>query len=136
MSPDILLKLHEYITSAKPKKIAEFGSGVSTLVICDALRQNGSGLLYSIDHLENFGAHTLQNIKKESLENFVDLRIAPLELWQDEHMCEDKKSALWYGKKQIEDIKDLDLLIVDGPPGNTCSFARYPAVPAFYDRFG
>ncbi|MDR1284849.1 MAG: class I SAM-dependent methyltransferase [Campylobacteraceae bacterium] len=134
MSPDILLKLHEYIASVKPKKIVEFGSGVSTVVICDALQQNGFGTLYSIDHLEQFGEQTLQNIKKESLEKFVDLRIVPLELWQDEHMCEDKESVFWYQKKLIEDIQDIDLLIVDGPPGVTCQYARYPALPALYDK--
>ncbi|MDR1460640.1 MAG: class I SAM-dependent methyltransferase [Campylobacteraceae bacterium] len=134
MSPDILLKLHEYIMSAKPKKIVEFGSGVSTVIICDALCQNGEGLLYSIDHLEEFGAQTLQNIKKESLEKFIDLRIAPLEPWGDEHIYKSEKPAFWYQKKCIEDIQDVDLLIVDGPPGNTCPFARYPALPAFYDR--
>ncbi|MDR1554429.1 MAG: class I SAM-dependent methyltransferase [Campylobacteraceae bacterium] len=134
MSPDILLRLHEYIMFAKPKKIVELGSGVSTIVICDALRQNGSGLLYSIDHLEQFGKQTLQNIKKESLEKFVDLRIAPLELWRSKHLHSDKKSVFWYQKKCIGDIQDIDLLIVDGPPGHTCPFARYPAMPAFYGR--
>ncbi|MDR2080481.1 MAG: class I SAM-dependent methyltransferase [Campylobacteraceae bacterium] len=134
MSPDILLRLHEYIAFAKPQKIVEFGSGVSTIVICDALRQNGEGLLYSIDHLEHFGAQTLQNIKKESLENFIDLRIAPLEFWQGEHMYSGQEPAFWYQRKCIDDIRDIDLLIVDGPPGLTCPFARYPAVPALYGR--
>ncbi|MDR2099762.1 MAG: class I SAM-dependent methyltransferase [Campylobacteraceae bacterium] len=134
MSPDVLLKLHEYVMSAKPKKIVEFGSGVSTLVICDALRQNSEGLLYSIDHSEQFGGQTLQNIKRESLENFVDLRIAPLEPWLSEHIHSDTKSVFWYQKECIGDICDIDLLIVDGPPGMTCPSARYPAVPALYDR--
>jgi predicted O-methyltransferase YrrM len=134
MSPDALLRLHEYIIFAKPKKIVEFGSGVSTIVICDALRQNGFGLLYSIDHLEQFGTQTLENIKKESLEDFVDLRIAPLELWKNKHMHNDKNSTFWYKKNSISNIQDIDLLIVDGPPGATCPFARYPALPAFYDK--
>ncbi|MDR2790769.1 MAG: class I SAM-dependent methyltransferase [Campylobacteraceae bacterium] len=134
MSPDVLLRLHEYISLTKPKKIVEFGSGVSTIVICDAMRQNGFGLLYSIDHSEYFGDQTLQNIKKNSLENFVDLRIAPLELWRSKHIHNDKKSAFWYRKKCLNDIQNIDLLIVDGPPGITCPFARYPAMPAIYDK--
>ncbi|MDR3346487.1 MAG: class I SAM-dependent methyltransferase [Campylobacteraceae bacterium] len=135
MSPDVLLKLHEYIVSAKPKVVLEFGSGISTIVICDALRQNGCGLLYSVDHLEQFANQTLQNIKKESLDSFVDLRISTLEPWSGEHLGGNRENApLWYQQKVLEDIKEIDLLIVDGPPGSTCPYARYPALLAVYEN--
>ena len=49
-SPDVLLRLHTHIMATRPQVIVEFGSGASTLVIADALRQNGTGKLISIEH--------------------------------------------------------------------------------------
>src|SRR5699024_11233349 len=42
-SPDVLLRLHTHIMATRPNVIVEFGSGASTLVIADALSQNGAG---------------------------------------------------------------------------------------------
>ncbi|MDR0723654.1 MAG: glycosyltransferase [Endomicrobium sp.] len=133
MSPDILLKLHEYIIFSKPKVIVEFGSGVSTLVICDALRQNNSGYLISVEHMEQYAQRTMQFIKRENLQNFVDLRLSELEIYKDEHLCINE-SVQWYCKETLKDIKNIDLLIVDGPPAATCKYARYPAVPVLYEN--
>ncbi|MDR1975516.1 MAG: class I SAM-dependent methyltransferase [Campylobacteraceae bacterium] len=132
MSPDILLKLHEYITTAMPRVVLEFGGGVSSVVVCDALRQNSYGRLVSIDHIRQYSDKTRQLIKKESLGNFVDLQICPLEVWQDKHMTDEQ--PVWYSKSFLENIQEIDLVIIDGPPGATCKYARYPAVPAVYDK--
>ncbi|MDR2645518.1 MAG: glycosyltransferase [Endomicrobium sp.] len=133
MSPDVLLKLHEYITNAKPKTVLEFGSGGSTIVICDALSQNNSGRLISIEHLEKFVEETMEVIKNENLSSFLDLRLAQLKIWTGEHLC-NEKPVFWYDEKVLDtlDLKEIDLLIIDGPPGNTNSYARYPALPVLY----
>ncbi|MDR1104049.1 MAG: glycosyltransferase [Endomicrobium sp.] len=133
MSPDVLLKLHEYITNAKPKTVLEFGSGVSTIVICDALSQNNSGRLISIEHLEKFMEETMEVIKNENLSLFLDLRLAQLKIWTGEHLC-NEKPVFWYDEKIVDtlDLKEIDLLIIDGPPGNTNPYARYPALPILY----
>ncbi|MDR3256689.1 MAG: glycosyltransferase [Endomicrobium sp.] len=135
MSPDVLLKLHEYITNAKPKIILEFGSGVSTIVICDALSQNNSGHLISIEHLEKFIKETVEVIKNENLSSFLDLRLAQLKIWVGEHLC-NEKPVFWYDEKVIDtsDLKDIDLLIIDGPPGNTNPYARYPTLQILYKK--
>jgi predicted O-methyltransferase YrrM len=133
MSPDVLLKLHEYITNAKPKTILEFGSGVSTIVICDALSQNNSGRLISIEHLEKFMKETMEVIKNENLSSFLDLRLAQLKIWTGEHLSSEKR-VFWYDEKVIDtsNLKEIDLLIIDGPPGNTNPYARYPSLPILY----
>lgn len=133
MSPDVLLKLHEYITNAKPKIVLEFGSGVSTIVICDALRQNNSGRLISIEHLEKFMKETMEVIKNENLSSFLDLRLAPLKIWTGEHLC-NEKPVFWYDEKVIDtsNLKEIDLLIVDSLPESTNPYARYPALPIIY----
>ncbi|MDR3124505.1 MAG: class I SAM-dependent methyltransferase [Endomicrobium sp.] len=133
MSPDVLLKLHEYIIFSKPKVIVKFGSGVSTIVICDTLRQNNSGHLISVEHIEQYAQRTMQFIKRENLQNFVDLRLSELEIYKDGHLCIDEH-VQWYCKETLKGIKNIDLLIVDGPPAATCKYARYPALSVLYEN--
>jgi len=135
-SPDVLLRLHTHIVSTKPKVIVEFGSGASTLVIADALRQNGTGKLVSIEHSAHYGAQTLGTLQAEQLEGWVDLRIGDLEAWEGEHLNpkDAEKPSRWYPVSLLEDIEQVDLLWVDGPPGETCLFSRYPALPALAEK--
>src|SRR5690554_1110929 len=72
-SPDVLLRLHAHIMATRPQVIVEFGSGASTMVIADALRQNGTGKLVSIEHSDHYGAQTLCTLQAEQLEGWVDL---------------------------------------------------------------
>lgn len=134
-SPDFLLTLHTWILKKKPKVIVETGSGASTLVIADALRQNGSGKLISLEHLQFYADKTRQTLLDENLTAWVDLRVNQLEAWNGEHLnpSDADKPSLWYALN-LHNVNNIDLLIVDGPPGNTCLYARYPALPALFDR--
>ena len=135
-SPDVLLRLHAHIMSTRPQVIVEFGSGASTLVIADALRQNGCGKLISIEHSEHYGAQSLATLQAERLEGWVDLRIGDLEAWEDEHLNPEdaEKPSRWYPVSLLEGVENVDLLWVDGPPGATCLFSRYPALPALANK--
>lgn len=135
-SPDVLLRLHAYIMATRPKIVVEFGSGASTLVIADALRQNGVGKLISIEHSDHYGAQTLGTLQAEFLESWVDLRVGGLEAWEGEHLNPEdaEKPSRWYPVSLLEDVENVDLLWVDGPPGATCLFSRYPALPALADK--
>ena len=134
-SPDVLLRLHEYIRYEKPKVVVECGSGSSTLVIADALRQNGEGVLISLEHSADFGGETQALLEREGLTQWVDLRIADLEPWKGPHLStEEGETVKWYASACLTGIQNIDLLFVDGPPGATCKYARYPALPALSDR--
>ncbi|MGY4877587.1 class I SAM-dependent methyltransferase [Vreelandella aquamarina] len=135
VSPDFLLLLHGWIRKHKPQVIIETGSGASTLVIADALRQNGTGVLISLEHLKKYGEQTWQTLVDEGLTEWVDLRLNELVLWSGEHLNPESADKLsrWYSF-DISNIYNVDLLVVDGPPGGTCQYARYPAVPALFDR--
>ncbi len=135
-SPDVLLRLHAHIIAIRPRVIVEIGSGASTLVIADALRQNGVGKLISIEHSDHYGAQTLGMLHAESLEGWVDLRIGELEAWEGEHLNPEdaEKPSLWYPVSLLEGVENVDLLWVDGPPGATCLFSRYPALPVLADK--
>ena len=135
-SPDVLLRLHAHIRKTRPQVIVEFGSGASTLVIADALKQNKSGKLYSIEHSEQYGSETLANLKAEKLTNWVDLRCAELEPCENEHLNDEntEKPSRWYAQALLDGIDSIDLIWVDGPPATTCKYSRYPALPALADR--
>lgn len=135
-SPDVLLKLHTHIMDARPALVIEFGSGASTLVIADALKQNNYGKLISIEHSEFYGGQTHATLDAENLQKWVDLRIGDLEPWQEEHLnpVDAEKSSYWYPKSFLSDVSQVDLIWVDGPPGATCLFSRYPALPALADK--
>lgn len=130
-SPDVLLRLHTHILAERPRVIVEFGSGASTLVIADALRQNGIGELISIEHSSYYGTQTLATLQAEQLESWVDLRVGDLEAWDGNHLNskDAEKPSQWYPVTLLEDVEQVDLLWVDGPPGATCRFSRYPALP-------
>jgi hypothetical protein len=135
-SPDVLLRLHTYIMATHPRLVVEFGSGASTLVIADALRQNGSGKLISIEHSDHYGQQTLDTLEAEHLQPWVDLRIGDLETWEGEHLNPEgaEKPSRWYPQSLLKGIEQVDLLWVDGPPGATCLFSRYPALPALANK--
>tara|TARA_Y100001001_G_scaffold163790_1_gene193879 strand:+ start:26919 stop:27785 length:867 start_codon:yes stop_codon:yes gene_type:complete len=135
-SPDVLLRLHTHIMATRPGIVVECGSGASTLVIADALYQNGAGKLVSLEHDDYYGARTLNTLKAERLEHWVDLRIGELEVWEGTHLNPDdaEKPSRWYPESLLEDVESVDLLWVDGPPGATCLFSRYPALPALADK--
>lgn len=135
-SPDVLLRLHTHIITKKPKVIVEFGSGSSTLVIADALRQNGMGRLFSFDHNQYYGNQTLATLKNEKLDKWVDLRVSDLEPWTKHHLnpVDAEKPSLWYATSSLHGINNIDLIWVDGPPGVTCLFSRYPALPALSNK--
>lgn len=134
-SPDVLLALHEYIVEAKPRLVLELGSGASSIVIADALKQNGEGTLVTLEHSEYYGDITKGNLDRFGLGSFVDIRISALVEWSGEQLeSESEGPNYWYSSTSVSDLSEIDLLFVDGPPGTTCPFARYPAMPALIDR--
>lgn len=131
-SPDVLLRLHAHIVVSRPRVVVECGSGASTLVIADALRQNGAGKLVSLEHSDFYGAQTQATLEAEQLQAWVELRIGDLEHWEGEHLNpkDAEKPSKWYPISLLNGVEGVDLLWVDGPPGATCLFSRYPALPA------
>jgi predicted O-methyltransferase YrrM len=123
-SPDMILKLVELIRVHKPKLVVELGSGLSTLWIARTLRENGVGRLISLDHDPEFAQVTIANVKRHDLSDIVEVRVAPL----INEVVNGSESVPWYDLAAIVDIENIDLALVDGPPGATHKFARLPAL--------
>jgi predicted O-methyltransferase YrrM len=120
-SPDLLLTISEIVKKSKPGLVVELGSGISTLVAA----KSGARKIISIDNSDAWGAKTVALLKEHKVRG-VDVRIAPLRPYAN--------GSEWYDLDAIKDLKKIDLLIVDGPPGSKNPEARYPALQQFKDK--
>jgi predicted O-methyltransferase YrrM len=128
-STDLLGELMRVIASRRPQCVVELGSGVSTLVIAAALRSNGSGRLISIDADEDYAAQTRDQLLRQALSDWVELRVAAL----TEMKCEGIARP-WYDTRVLADLNQVDLLFIDGPPTALLPDIRYPSLPFFWGR--
>ncbi len=117
-SPDLLLTLAQLVRKHNPKLVVELGSGVSTLVLAKA----GAKKVISIDHSGEFADKTREVLKEHKVRG-VEIRVAQLKA----HIS----GVDWYDTAVIKDLKRIDLLIVDGPPGSKNPEARMPARAEF-----
>ena len=120
-SPYFLLTISEIVKKNKPGLVVELGSGVSTLVAA----KSGARKIVSIDNSDAWGAKTVTLLKEHKVRG-VDVRIAPLRPYAN--------GSEWYDLDAIKDLKKIDLLIVDGPPGSKNPEARYPALQQFKNK--
>ncbi|EFN8417212.1 TPA: hypothetical protein HIQ78_000449 [Escherichia coli] len=138
ISPDMGVFLLEKIRERNYDAIIEFGSGVSTLLIAKGLmafnlfKDNEDKCFISFDHDEYYFTNTQSLLAYHGVESMVDLYLTPLKEWSDGtgcykyYSCEDVLIEL---AKRIQDGSKRLLVLVDGPSGNTCANARYPALP-------
>ena len=120
-SPDLLLTIADIIKKYRPRLVVELGSGVSTLVAA----KSGARKIISIDNSDEFAAKTVAMIKEHRVRG-VEVRIAPLQPYAN--------GSTWYDTSKIKDLKKIDLLIIDGPPGSKNPEARYPALAELKDK--
>lgn len=115
-SPDVLLTLLEYAQSAKPSRILDLGSGMSTLVLA---KSAPDASIISIDNSHEYAGKTQRLLASHGITN-VDLRVAPL--------TPHSSGVDWYDLSQLHDLSQIDFLFIDGPPGSKNPKARHPAL--------
>lgn len=126
-SPDFLLRVHDETIKKKPARVMECSSGVSTIVIARALQLTGNGHVYSLEHDGRYAAKTRSLLVEYGLSSWATVIDAPLE--------ERESGVFWYSESAIpNDLKDVGMLVVDGPPSTTGKLARYPALPVLRKR--
>jgi len=129
ISPDFARILIDEILTKKPKCVLECGSGVSTIINSYCIELNNIGKIYSLDDDHKYAEITRNNINKHLLNKYSEIYTAPLK----QYSLNDKK-YMWYDISSIKEIKDIDLLIIDGPNGEKNPDARFPALPLLYDK--
>ena len=114
-SPDLLLTIADLVRTRKPRLVVELGSGVSTLIVAKA----GARKVISIDNSAEFAMKTREMLKAHKVRG-VEVRVAPLK--------SHASGVDWYDTAKLKDLKKIDMLIIDGPPGSKNSDARKPAL--------
>ena len=144
ISPDFALQLVRLIRDNCYDLIVEFGSGTSTLLCLRTLEQfnlhstdqeTSLHRLITFEHLKTYYQKTTDLVASSSNRALLDLRLSPLEPWEDAT----GEYSYYAGTEAIRTViqeiatstnRRLKILVViDGPPGKTCRCARYPGVP-------
>jgi len=131
-APDTLLHLTTLIDELPDGAlVVEVGSGLSTIWMAAAARRSNRNVrIVSVDHDPRWGAETAAAVTRLNLGQWCDVRIAPLAPVPGES----SDATPWYDPASFDDLTEISLLVVDGPPGATGPDARYPAVPQLRDR--
>ena len=141
ISPDFAFYLIDIIRTNDYDLIIEFGSGTSTVLIAQILKQIESKRAdrqptrqIAFEHLEEYRLKTSSLLKTAHVSNErVSLYPAPLVPYKDStgeysyYKCSDVLAALSNTVKESSGPFKV-FVLVDGPPGVTCKNARYPAL--------
>ncbi|MCL4738381.1 MAG: class I SAM-dependent methyltransferase [Burkholderiaceae bacterium] len=112
----------------RPRSVLELGSGVSTLLLGQVLKDAGGGRLLSIDHDPVWAERTRRQVELLGLNDVVTVLDAPLKSVEV-----DGRHYDWYdiAADRLASLGPVDLLMIDGPPpaSHQPLGARYPALP-------
>jgi len=128
LNPTDLLELLHLVRLRRPQLVVELGSGTSTVWLAYALEKAG-GRLVSLDHDPEYARRTRDLLDAHGLAAVAEVRTAPLS-----DLVVDGKNYRWYDVEQLADLRDIDLLLIDGPPAATGPDARFPAMHALESR--
>ena len=110
--PDFIKLLIHLLLKEKPKNIVEAGSGVSTLCMALAIhRYKLSSSILSLEHDQRCFDQTMNSLLEHGISDHVNLVYAPLKKYELKG-----KNMLWYETKGLQQISDIDMLVIDGPP--------------------
>ncbi|EGV51473.1 class I SAM-dependent methyltransferase [Candidatus Endoriftia persephone] len=127
-SPDFLELIVEHCLEQRPRLVFECSSGVTTLMLARCCSMNGAGRLYSLENGATYAARTRSHLQRYGLAEQGTVIDAPLQ----EVELEGKRFA-WYAPDKIP-VGEVDMLVIDGPPGFIQQHSRFPALPLLYDR--
>lgn len=128
MDAQALLHLLGILEHERPKLILELGGGTSTIWMGHFCRNFGTKIV-SIDHLEHYHRQTQAMVDRHGLNDVVECRLAPL---QEVALAD--ASFNWYSLDVFEDLRDIDIILVDGPPESVGDRSRFPALPVLEQR--
>jgi predicted O-methyltransferase YrrM len=124
-SPDLLLLLVDLVRVRRPHLIVTCGSGTSTVWLALALRRFGiDGRVVALEHHPRYHDEIRDQIETCGLRDLAEVRLAPLE-----PVDVDGEPFRWYARSAWEDLTDIEILFVDGPPASSGRLARLPALP-------
>jgi predicted O-methyltransferase YrrM len=124
ITPETLTQIQQLIAAVGVRQVLELGSGLSTLLIAHSFRRDGGGKVLSLDDDARWAAQTSATLKRENLDGFAEVRVAPLK-----DVSAGGRTAPWYDLSSLDEQACFDLVIVDGPPAwKGDGMARLPAL--------
>jgi hypothetical protein len=145
ISPDLGIYIVRLIETGNYDAVIEFGSGVSTTLIALAIQKSsvtkGEAAIpcLSFEHLDTYLSATIQQLKNANLQKLVELVHAPLVENVGVHEAPtpyyDCRRSLQDLKESLKNPQPKLLVLVDGPPGATGPYARYPALDVVDSAF-
>jgi predicted O-methyltransferase YrrM len=101
----------QQIYRRRPRRVLEFGSGVSTVLIARVLRELGDpARLDSFEHHEGWYPRTRELLERTGVTDVAHLHYAPL-------APRPGLDVPWYDLSALPDGERYDLVLVDGPQG-------------------
>lgn len=98
--------LYSHIRKTKPHEVLELGPGLTTLVIAQALRENGAGRVTAMEDIPKWH-DALDRIIPDALRPHIDLRLSP---------CREMHWGPFRGKAYGEiPERDYEFVWIDGP---------------------
>ena len=129
-SEDLLLWMAGFILERRPAVVVDLGSGQSSVWMAAAMRTAGyGGRVFGVDHEEQYAEATVELGRRQGVSDWLTVVHAPLKV---EEIA--GREVTWYDTTPLESLTGIDLLSVDGPPGQGNPQARWPALPYFYER--
>lgn len=112
----------------RPRRVLEFGTGLSTLVLANEASKGNVGEIWSVDHLSDFEGHPRNMLSAKKQAGFVNFCRFPLKL-----TYLGGKIFFFYSVPRdfFRKKGPLDLVIIDGPPYyyNSREAALYAVYP-------
>jgi len=127
-APDFLALIVDHVLTHQPQTIVECGSGLTTLTLARACAMNGSGHVHSLENGADYAANTRLDIARYELDEYSTVLHAPLVPYTIHG-----RDYQWYEIAPLT-ARDIDLLVIDGPPGFIQRHSRYPALPLLHER--
>jgi len=95
-----------------------------------AMRTAGyDGRVIGVDHDESFAEGTRALARRQGVDGWLTVIRAPLQ-----EQAIGGRTVRWYDLEALAGLEGIDLLCVDGPPGQGAAQARWPALPALHGR--
>lgn len=122
LSPDAIIHVLFELQKNPHPLIYEFGSGQSTIVFASYLKKKGAGRIISIEHDANYADKLQKQIQHSGLEKFVELKVVPL---KPQNLDEGSHGCMSYDLSESSKEKNIDVVLVDGPPEKNGALTRY-----------
>lgn len=130
MDARALLHLAALVEEHEPRNILELGGGTSTIWLGYLTQELGTKIV-SVDHLDKYLQKTEAYVRRHNFSDRIECRLAELE-----ELRVGEREYRWYARQAMEDVSEIDLLLIDGPPQSTGKWARYPALPLLREKLG